>query len=297
MPPMPQVATMRELYPPKDERSTSTLVKSLLTGRRDWSQKGRCLIKREATPDERRALQDRTRALIPWIQAGDKARKKQALMAMMLGFGGNNSTREEMTVVVAAYLGVLLDVPDWAVVRACTRFSTHQVTAEELGETRLDYGFKPSAAQIHKVATALAQPVREEHAQLCFVLDGVVDHQESVQDSETRERMVRKFGELLQGLRKHTKEQEEQKRENLRQNRAKSDQDHYRSRWLLKDYRDAGVTPPAEKDGTIPSLSLMLNLGWRIREMPNGEKVLIKPLRATSAAPKPQEPRAEEIPF
>ncbi len=274
MAPMPKLMTQKELYPPETQASVSTLVSAVLTGDRDWSKGGKAVIRRALRSEERRALEDRQRDLAPWIGPGDKNKKRDALLAMLMGFGGPSTTPAEAAEIVTQYVTMCADVPAWAVGRACMRFSSGKVTAEELGEKFFSYSYRPSTAQVHKIAAQIAREVVEEYVRLEHALDAVEAPKPKEETELGRARLLKRIGEW-RDKRKVDQAAANEARLALRRVKDEArDQRHLDQR--LQEYADAGLKPPEPKDGIVTSLAMMRKMGWTVEEI-GGERVLVAP--------------------
>jgi hypothetical protein len=293
MPPMPKLMTQAELYPPAEQSSLRTLVSAVLTGERDWNQSGKVLIRRALRTEERRAIEGRQRELTPWILPGDKGKKRDAILAMLMGFGGPTTNIAEAAEITTQYVNMCADVPAWAVARACMRFSSGKVTAEDLGEKAFSYSYRPSTAHVHKIAAHIAQEVIEEHARLGWTLDAIEAPKPKEDNELGRARLLKRISEWRDKRKTDQAAADEQRLGRRRVKDEARDQHHLDQR--RQEYVDAGLTPPETKNGIITSLAMMLKMGWRIEEI-GEETVLVAPTPRAVEVPKQAETK-QEIPF
>lgn len=268
MPPMPKLMEQSKLYPPESPEGTRTLVSFLLLGERD---NGRAVLRRALAQSERTAIENRGKELTPWILPGKRTEKAAAIVAMLMGFGGGNSSDENAREIATQYVKVCDDIPAWAVARACMRFSSGQVTAEELGESSINLAFRPSTAHVHRLAAKIILPVLEERQNLWDCLHGI--ERNKILQGPERDRVAAGFEALKKQLHSVTDLEEgaEERRQASLRKFAARDLER-----LLNEYRQQGLPVPTEQWPT--TLGSRLAAGWTIEEI-NGERVLVAPRR------------------
>lgn len=244
----------------------------LVTG--DTDEQGNFVLRAALKPDQRESLKSRAAALRDWLVSAEAARKKKDVEAealqLMIAFGAGAMSRQEAAATAIVYAQSLYDIPLWAVRRACMRFRNSQVTADELGITRLDTSFRPSTAQVRKIAIDLVKPFGEESTRIWMTLRGTVGRPGD--DAETRARVAADMKEFV----KKRREQEERDlsiifSESRRENNSRSAE--FSRIAILHEYENHGLTPPP---GQLCSLSMLKSMGWTIQDGPGGP-VLMKP--------------------
>lgn len=287
---MPKLWTSDELYPPAEPADLRKLLDYVLTVQRDSG--GRTLLRRALEAPERVSLREREKELLPWLVKPGHQDLKSIMLAMFVGFAQRSETEEESEVKALQYAYALSSIPAWAVKRACDRFATGQVTAEEVGEKRaLARAYCPSTAHVALVARKFAEPLQRENVRIRAALAGIAPP--PVQTDEEHAASAQRVEAMLADTRKHmaVKHLEEAEREaRRREERAvetrKRDLEERRAEYLA-----AGLEPPPVKNGIVTSLSMMLHMGWTIGEH-SGRRMLIAPPRA---APRPRETQIGEM--
>lgn len=232
-------------------------------------------LRRALSEADRNALTTRVNVLDNWLEPGRHSDIFDSVSQMMLGFGGRNVSVDDTKDIAAQWAHALRDLPGWAVARACIRFGRGEVRASELGVERLDVGFSPSTAQVHRIAKAIAADAELERARLAAVLKGIVPMTAPVRTERPGVGAVE--GYVLD------KEEAAEFRDDERFEKQKREApvvERKANEARAAEYRRAGLEPPAPQHGLIVSLSLKLSMGWRIEEDGRGNRVLFSPGKA-----------------
>lgn len=303
---MAHVPSMISISTPQPRPAIVDGALRVLTGSRDPDR--RALLARALTDEERRALATRSKDLEPFANPGTAQQKGEEIAGMLMGLKGQALSLEEARAVAVQYVKTCAELPLWAVARACHRFATGQVRAEEIGqEGRLDPNWRPSTAALYRVAAKMAEPVQEERFRIGEAMRGTLMIAKRAETEEERvataERINAKLKETRAAL-----AAEEVRQAAERSGRMLERRDEARrasAAFIEQEYRAAGLEPPPWQ-GDIPpvSLAVMLSMGWTIADGPHGEKVLIKPKQPRDRGPTPQPPGAkgdaelnDKIPF
>jgi hypothetical protein len=189
----------------------------------------------------------------------------------LMGFGGPNTSQDEAEMIVTQYVTALKGVPHWAVARACMRFASGQVTAQELGEKQFPLGFRPSSAQLAMVARKFVQPLMEEGAKLSALLAARPELSRDEKPPEESTAYIEAAMAEFMTRMKHAQGEEAVELAKV-EARARAIIDR-ELKERMREYLDAGLEPP--KGWRIASLPMMLKMGWRIDEV-DGKRVLVK---------------------
>lgn len=246
-----------------------TFLLSLTAGERD--ENGNFVLRRALTPAERDQLQTRARQLAPWLQPARRVEIAEAVRAMALGFGASGTVNDAKA-IAGQYVEALSDLPAWAIIRACQRFRDGTVTAAELGQRSIDHSFRPTTAQLRKVAIELVRPFGEESTRIFMTIRGTT---ERVAGPEERERVAKGFAEFQQRMRASVESNRLDARRQAMERLAETDPQNRSA--ILEQYQAAGVAPVKDGAGNLVSLALLLRSGWRIEDTPIGERVLVRP--------------------
>jgi hypothetical protein len=269
------VKTVAELYPPKCDPLLRDLVHALVAFKDD---RGGVELRRALSVAERTSVRTRANELERWLAAGLQSDIASAVTGMLLGFNSRNMTMDEAQEVAAQWASALRDLPGWAVYRACGRFSRGEVRASELGVDRLDPGFAPSTAQVHRAATAIMAAEVAELARLEAVLKGTVipaaPERAAAPGVTAAEAHIvdRDQAAALESGERIKRQEAEAPEVEKRMNSARR-----------AEYERAGLKPPEPHAGIVVSLSMMLKMGFTIEEI-RGEKVLVSPRKQEAGA-------------
>lgn len=270
---MPAVKTTSELYPPRAAPEVSALVKTIVTFRPSSSDLPVELARALSVP-EREALSARAGVVARWLRPGRQAEIARSVSGMLLGFGRSMSVEEAME-VAAQWAHTLRDLPEWAVERACMRFARGEVRAAELGVERLDVGFAPSTAQLHRVAAAISADLENERQKIDEVLRGTAS---LGAPAPARRANAAVGAKLTEHLRMKAEARDAEQVE--RQLRIEAESDQRRREEFARaerTYRDAGLEPPVWKPGDVPvTLQMKLRFGWTTEEV-EGRRTLLSP--------------------
>jgi hypothetical protein len=258
---MTRTWTTDELYPPKCADGTAALADAVVAFR---PEAGPFELRRALSIEERTALRTRANLLERWLAPGLQRDIAESVEALL---GGTPEAKE----VAAQWASALRDLPGWAVHRACLRFSQGRVKAAELGVDRLDVGFAPNTAQVHRVATAIAAEHVAELARLDAVLKGTV----------TPAAPPRAPAPGVTAAQAHIVDRDERAamESDERIARQKAEAPAVESRMnaqRIAEYERAGLKPPEPYAGLVVSLPMMLKMGFTIEDV-GGERVLVSP--------------------
>ncbi len=270
------IKTAAELYPPKCDAATAELADTIVAFKPDGG--GPVELRRALSIDERTALKTRANLLERWLTPGRHADIADAVTGMLLGFNQRGMSVDDAKEVAAQWASSLRDLPGWAVHRACLRFSRGEVRASELGVERLDPGFAPSTAQVHRVATGIMAAEVAELARLEAVLKGKVATEAPARPAAAgmtaaQAHIVdREQRGALEGDERIKRQQADAPMVQKRNNDAR-----------IAEYVGAGLKPPEPHGGIVVSLSMMLKMGFTIEEIA-GERVLVSPRKQEAEA-------------
>ena len=227
---------------------------------------GRCLS--TSAP----ALKTRANLLERWLAPGQRAdirgrRRPGCCSGTSISASVSVGDAKE---VAAQWASALRDLPGWAVHRTCLRFSQGRVRASELGVERLDPGFAPSTAQVHRIATAIMAAEVAERARLEAVLNGRV----------TPEAPQRPALAGITAAQAHLVDRDQRAalESDERIKRQTAEAPHVEKRnndARIEEYRRAGLKPPEPHGGIVVSLPMMLKMGFKIAKV-RGETVLVQ---------------------
>lgn len=174
------VPATNSLYPISIDRRTAALAASLLV-ERETGADGIPLLPALPSPAQREQLTRRSRELATHMMPGKDTAMALVLSEMFISLGaaGDEAQANKRT---TQYVVVLRHLPLWCVKRACARFSRGDVSAEELGERSFSRGFAPSTAHLHMVAAKIAQPFRDEQADIREVLRARLAYKRSAEE-------------------------------------------------------------------------------------------------------------------
>jgi hypothetical protein len=273
MPPMPALRTTTELYPPQRHPDYWSWLCALATLDRD--ENGNFVLERSLQPHERQKLMERSATLRPWITAAKPSQIAPVIGQMMISFG-RKPDDEEAKVIATQYVSALLDLPLWCIQRACTRFASAEVSAEEVGAKKpIDYTYPPTTAQLRMIAKKLLQPVAEETTRIWMTVRGAVR-------LEVTEEQHRQTGEKMKEFVDNRMRRMEAEENEERARRRAQNQDSNRT-MILRQYEAAGVEPHYSGDGNLQSLSLLLSVGWTIEKGKKGANLVRPPPAARSS--------------
>jgi hypothetical protein len=269
MAPMPSLRSMRELYPKPMSLDLQELLKHIISF---TATDGSITLRRALAKREKDELAARMGELRKWLQPAENTHKiAQDVSAMLMGFGGPSTTKDEAEMIVTQYVAALQGLPYWAVARACMRFASGMVTAEELGET-LVRGFRPSTAQLAVVARKFIEPLTEEVAKVSAVIIARAELPlpDNSQTPEERAAYIKDSLIDFRGKMQSIDADAELEKIKRRQRECTIREAEQR----VREYVDAGLDPPS---GAFPaSLPMMIKMGWKIKEIAAGKRVLVK---------------------
>lgn len=255
---MGQLLTSTQMYPPAATPTWFPFLYSLTTG--DRNERGNFVLRRQLTLSERDTLKARATQLAPWITPErSPSGHKEAIMKMMLCFGGAALDSKEAAVIVTEYVQRTKDIPLWAVARACIRFSNNEVTAAELGVKSYDTSFRPGAGQLRQVAMEILRPTAEESTRIHMTLRGTV---EVVVTPEERARVGEQFTDFAAAL-AATADRSRIGDDASVFKQTASAKDFWQ-RHALADWERAGLEPRYNNAGHLQLLSTYIANGWTI---------------------------------
>lgn len=217
-------------------------------------------------------LDERSKALAPWLSAGRRGDYVVPILDMLNRWVGRAMTAQEAQMTVTAYVGTLCDLPLWTVHRACNRFGNGEVNPAEVGEKYLDGNKPPPAPIVRRVAVTLMKPWAEESTRIWMTLRGTVPR--AGDDDETRKRVGAEIDAFVNARR--LAEDHSALESEARQRGRESSRD-FSTQAILAEYRHHGLEPVYGIGNYLTSLSTLKSLGWSIQERPDGSKVLIAP--------------------
>lgn len=279
MPPMPALKTTGQLYPPAASDEVADLVAEVRTGERD--REGRAVLRRMLTAVERETVGRRAAVVDRWLDTGMIAEKTDAVLGMMIGKKPFLTSTDDAKEIALQYAHVCRDLPEWAVVRACGRFSRGEVKPDEIGEKTIDFGWRPSDAHLHMVAHAIARFMFEERVRLDDAMRGA-----PALPGPRREAPKPGLRPMDDWRDKRRLEAEGEQVE--RQLRQEADAGRLRAESIERaadTYRRAGLEPPVVLPGQIPvTLQMRLRHGYTIEADEAGKPVLVSPPVVKSGA-------------
>lgn len=270
-----KVSPMGQLYPPPQPKLVQNVLSVLVDG--ETATGGEPLLSRALTPAESTTLADRKRILDGWLASGRPNEMRIQITAMLSGFG-HAALGDDPEMTSAQYAFVCRDLPEWAVERACHKYSTGTVTPAEIGQREpINWSFPPSTAILHRLARSIVEPTEVERAKVAKILRGRTAKLPAL-DKEERAAFVEKYiapAIRRRGIGGEALEEARAARAQEALDRVKAAEAENRR----SEYYDAGVEPPEPKGGLTPSLPLLLKMGWTIEQGPGGRNRLVGPGR------------------
>lgn len=294
MAPMPALKRVGEPYPPQcSPQFFEFLLRMSLSDERD--EHGNFLLQRSLSPREQCDLRERGAALLPWLTPGAKDDIVEIVNQMLLGFAAPTSSEEESAVTVIQYQQALAGLPLWAVERACMRFARNEVADEELGKgQRWSRSFGPTTAHLQTVARDLVAPFAKESKRIKMTLNGT-PMRRPVSAAERARGDAAVAAWLAQSGARQKQYGEEARAAREAQRKVDTRIEEGQQELVRREYRAAGIDPPEALPGKlVPSLSVMLQLGWTVEDHPDGGRMMIGPARAPRDDPPPPETRPEQ---
>jgi len=247
----------------------------------DVDHNKKMILTRPLKGDERGLLFNRRVTLDGWLDTGRPKVMIEHIAAMLLRFGSKSTSFDEAKVIAVAWQQTMRLLPDWAVIRTAARFSSGAVLPAEFGAKSIDLSFAPSTAQFHRVASALVQPHYAERNRINDALSGVVP-KPRISPEEAGKQVTATLSGFLHRRTVANLDDEQRRARQLAESRARTAAAETSAR--LREYRDAGLEPPAPKGGVITSLPMMLKAGYTIIDIPRSSKrALLAPAHARGA--------------
>lgn len=232
---------------------------TLDTGRREG---GTMILTEKLSPELRALFVARNRDLHHWLEPGSKSEISKAISAMILGLNvyGQAMTEREAAAVLSQYVKVIQKMPVWAVLLACNKFETGNVTEDECATW--DRSRRPTTAEVYKVVESIVRPWHAESHLIFKMLRGVADR-------PVNEEMRLRIGDLFRGLLENLKSGAAERRRVIIENYNKKDPART-ERQIREHWRAKGKEPP---EGYLVSPSLVENLkDRRTRDVALGER-------------------------
>lgn len=264
-----QSSTQSQLVNSKDRGATDHIM-DLVVGFRNSD--GSYDLKRALTRKERTALETRRAFLVDGMQPAKPAFIIEAVLEMLIGFGGSRADGDDAKAMAAQYASVLSGLPGWAIKRSCVRWAMGHVSAEEVGEKVLNRTFAPSAALVRRVAEDILQPYKNEIGRINKTLKAKFEITESDEQRAANWPKIQ-AGLLETSQRLAEGDLREQQEERERNASAAARSREFCRDLILREYAARGLQPPP---GTLVSLPTLLSMGWSISVDGNQKPVLIK---------------------
>jgi hypothetical protein len=281
MAPLPTIRTTSDLYPPKPSDGVKRLTESLVAFRPD--ERGAAPeLKRALTLPEREAMAARKAVLDKWMRPGLPTPMKLAIGEMFNGFGGAERSEDDQDLLNANYAYACRDRTLWAIERACLRFRSGTVKPDEVGEKVLSSTWRPSSAQLNRLAAKIEEQTSAEHFEVGEILRATVFLGPS---DGAKARTEAEIGAVADHMSMRRAERDlEQVERQLRQE-AEAEQTRRVAFAHADDtYRRAGLDPPRWLPGQVPTtLQMKLKFGWTIEEI-DGRRVLVSPAKVRGGA-------------
>jgi hypothetical protein len=199
---------------------------------------------------------------------------------MMAGLG-KAASKEEAKAIAVQYMAVLQVYPQWAILRACMRFSRGEVSAEEIGDKFWRRGQVPNTAQMAVVVRELMRPVAEESNRLRLCLGGTVPYKSA--SAEEREASRERVAAVVSALKEKTSLGNLDEKVAIAQRNERLDSARRKElKARIEEYRLHGLVPPQPVDGIITSLPMMLSMGYAIKVV-GTDRVLVAPNKRAQA--------------
>lgn len=143
------------------------------------------------TADQRQLLKHRGRELTDSLHSMDEKQAKEAIAALVSRLlltypQSHRGKQDESEQLVGVYVEALIDLPLWAVHAACQGW----IRGEADGDNR----FRPSAAELRKLAQRKCIPFRQELEQIKRILNAKIHNEPT---PEERQRVLERFQTVL----------------------------------------------------------------------------------------------------
>lgn len=276
--PMPPAvtSTRAELYPIPEDPEVRRLI--FRKSRKEFDERGKMLIAAPLTADERAMIHKRMRVVAEGVTPAADRMLKNAVLELLSGMASTEREDVSAAVTVTQFVTVLRGLPYFAVKRACDRFASGMVTAEEIGGERVSRTFRPSTAQLRIVAENIARPYWDEASVGHLLLNAEVERP-MVKSAESRQRAAdfrRSFSEQVAAAEIEERNQTARDMEYLEAHKFNRDRDA-----LIEGYRARGLEPvfadPLKVH--VTSIEMLLHNGWSIEEV-EGRPTLMRPRRS-----------------
>lgn len=249
------------LYPPAQTQQMHTLIAGLCPVNN--------VLPRHLTVAEEQTLRERARQLSQWGDAASPAEIKSAISRCFLGLGGEKLPPAQAEMMMAQYVTVLSGMTLWAIERACLRFASGEVKAEDVGAKRLESALRPNSAHLRIMAGIISESFNKERTDITKVLAAFPPKYEPTEE-ERAEGLARTQAWQVQ---RHGVEAKKAPVPGHAKRTLDDINKRHHDR-IIQEYLAAGLPAPT---AAIPtSLPMLLEMGWSIVEQ-HGEKQLVKP--------------------
>lgn len=267
------VMAKRSQYPIERAPEIDAMVDAVVAFR---SSEGVYTLRRELTSTERRAIIGRRNLVVDNLQAARAGDIYDDVLAMLVGFGSARQGEDDAKEVATQYVTMLGGMPAWAIRRACLRWGSGQVTADEIGERMINRAFAPSPAQVRVVAEKIARPFVQEVARINKTLSATTDKTITPeQREESRPRIQAKLEEFHQIMAARALADIQPAAPPPPGAPPRLSPQERTEQECLAEYRRRELTP-VYLGGKLVSIPLLISLGWRIEN--NGWRdILIQP--------------------
>lgn len=233
-----------------------------------WTDDGKPrMLTRQLTQTERVVIERRAIQLEAAILPFHESETDDVAIALADLFGSYTSSRQkgdDVLAKVASCIQVLAEFPAWAIEATCMniRKTGYRV------DGRLEQTFAPSDAQLFGAVEEFLS-LRKKHAQAARALLEASVQPQAPAPVTPVEASLEDFHKRM-GKSEEETIGEKQERERRRKAMLKGNLEDRR-----REYINAGLKPPAGENFT--SLAMLLSLGWRVEQHPQGGNVLVQP--------------------
>jgi hypothetical protein len=284
MAPMPALAPLVQVYPPRAGEEVAALTRSIVASRRS---DGAYELRRDLAATERGALEVRLKELDTWLEPARQSAAGQEVSRMLLGWAaaGRSMTPAEASAIATQYAMALGGVPLWAVKRACAKWASGSVSPSEVGldvnkGQRINWDYPPSAPMVNIVAREIARPWGEEAARI-----------RKIMASKPALSAPRGDGKGFLRAQEWLASREAEKAAEIESRRWTPDPAKQQAE-VLRAWAAMGIEPPALAPGKMLALpTTYISVGWtvhEVREAGGSRRVLLPPPSLAEEAPEVQ---------
>ena len=144
------------------------------------------------TAAERRLLNDRTAQIEQALRPASMTGRSDEISALLISMAAERASDSERLAILRIYLADLDGVPAFALVEGCRRYRQG-----EIGEGT----FMPKAGKVRKEAMKIAQPYRDELADLKIILKAETPPKE--ESLEHRQAVIARYKKLMRPVMSH----------------------------------------------------------------------------------------------